>query len=277
LSWLDVLLVPLGFAVGAYGTLVGAGGGFILVPVLLLIYPDESQKDLTAISLFVVLANSISGSIAFARQRVIDYRTGLAFAAASVPLAFAGAYVVRFLPRSGFDVMFGILLIGLAAFTMSGLRRRVVVREPLAPGRGIVVRSLRTEEGVTYRYAFDVRRGLALSAAIGFASSLFGVGGGIMQVPAMVSILRIPVAIAVATSQFILVFMSGSGTTLHILDGVFGREDLSRALLLAAGAVPGAQAGAFLARRVRTDLIVPLLAIALALLGVRLVLTPFLS
>src|SRR5207302_7393327 len=56
-----------GVAVGTYGTLVGAGGGFALVPILLLVYPRQSPAQLTAVSLAVVFANVVSGSIGYSR------------------------------------------------------------------------------------------------------------------------------------------------------------------------------------------------------------------
>ena len=140
MSWADLLLVLLGFAVGAYGTIVGAGGGFLLVPALLILYPGYSQQEITSISLFVVLATAVSGSIAYARRRLIDYRTALIFAAVSIPAGFAGAFAVRLLPRSAFDVTFGVLLIVLATYLSLTLARgeRPAVREPVAPGRFIV-------------------------------------------------------------------------------------------------------------------------------------------
>jgi uncharacterized membrane protein YfcA len=45
------LLIVLGAAVGLFGTLVGAGGGFILTPILLLVYPSDNPSTITAISL----------------------------------------------------------------------------------------------------------------------------------------------------------------------------------------------------------------------------------
>jgi uncharacterized protein len=57
-------LVALGFGVGALGTLVGAGGGFILTPVLLIVYPHDSPQTITAISIGAVFFNASSGSIA---------------------------------------------------------------------------------------------------------------------------------------------------------------------------------------------------------------------
>ena len=276
MSWLELLLIPLGFAIGAYGTLVGAGGGFVLVPALLLLYSDDSQRELTAISLAVVLANSISGTAAFARQRLIDYRTGLTFAAATVPSAFLGAFFVRYVPRFVFDQLFGLLMIALAIITIYGVMRSsgATMRPPVRAGRGIVVRTMDRGDGVVSRYAYNVWLGIAFSTVIGFASSLFGVGGGIMQVPVMVTVLRVPVEFAVATSQFMLIFMAAAGTALHAIDGEFGSDELLRAALLAVGAVPGAQAGALLARRLSGVTVSRLLSVVLVLVGLRLVLTP---
>jgi uncharacterized membrane protein YfcA len=61
-------LVALAFAVGTHGAIMGLGGGFVLEPVLILLFPDYRPQELTAISLAVVWANSTSGSIACALQ-----------------------------------------------------------------------------------------------------------------------------------------------------------------------------------------------------------------
>jgi hypothetical protein len=275
--WLDALLVLLGFAVGVYGALVGVGGGFVLVPALLLLYPSDTQTTLTATSLAVVLANSASGAAAYARLRQIDYRTGLTFAAAGVPASYAGAYAVRFVPRSAFDQAFGALLLGVAVLLVYGFARFTTTeRAPLAPGRGVVVRLVRRSDGIISRYSFDVRQGFALSAAAGFIVTLFGAGGGIIQVPIMVTILRIPLDIAVATSQFMLVFMAAAGVSLHAATGHFGATELSRAAFLAVGAVVGAQVGARLSSRLSGRAVVRLLGLALAAVGIRLLLAPLL-
>src|SRR6476469_3598159 len=113
-----ILLVPIGFAVGAYGTLIGAGGGFILVPILLFLYPNERPATITAISLAVVFFNALSGSVAYARQRRIDYRTGLIFAAATAPGAIFGALAANVIPRRLFDIIFGAVLVTVAGFIL---------------------------------------------------------------------------------------------------------------------------------------------------------------
>src|SRR5262249_29156310 len=78
-------LALLGFAVGVIGTLVGAGGGFLLAPVLLIVYPHDSPQTLTSISLAAVWANSTSGTIAYLRQHRVDIESGLVFGVATLP------------------------------------------------------------------------------------------------------------------------------------------------------------------------------------------------
>ncbi len=265
----DLLLIPLGMAVGAFGTLVGAGGGFILVPVLLLLYPDEDPKTLTATSLLVVSLNAVSGSVAYARQKRIDYQSGKWFALATLPGAIGGAIVVGYIPRRQFDALFAIVLIGVGLFLL--LRsQRVGLVDPVQ-GRWIAHRRIRDANGDTFVYSFRMAQGIAVSAIIGFMSSLLGIGGGIIHVPAMTMLLHFPVHIAVATSQFVLGIMAGQGVLTHVLTGTIEWDVwLGRGMLLSLGAVPGAQIGARLARRAQGSNILRALAGALLLVGLRL-------
>ncbi|MCS7295226.1 MAG: sulfite exporter TauE/SafE family protein [Chloroflexota bacterium] len=263
--------MALGAAVGAIGTIVGAGGGFILVPALLLLEPRASPESVTATSLLVVWANATSGSLAYARQGRIDFRSGLWFAASAMPGAVAGALAVAWVPRRAFDLLFGALLLIVGGWM--GVRRwHEGIREPVR-GRWVVTRELRDREGNLFRYGYHFWKGIALSSAIGFLSSLLGIGGGIIHVPAMVMALHFPVHVAAATSHFVLAFAAGEATLVHAARGVIGwNETLARGALLAAGAVPGAQAGAWLARRLPGHAIMRGLAVGLVLVAVRLLL-----
>ena len=275
MSPLELLLIPLGFAIGAYGTMIGAGGGFVLVPALLFLYPDDSQRQITSISLAVILATSISGSAAYAYRRLIDYRTGLLLASAMVPASLAGAYAVRLLPRSAFDVAFGLLLILLAVVGLAGvLEGARTFREPVAPRRTVIARTINRGGGVTSQYSYDIRQGLGMSGVTGFVATLFGVGGGVIQVPLMATVLRIPLDISVATSQFMLVFMATTGTSIHAIAGDFGLTQLTRAGLLGLGAIVGAQVGAAAAQRLTDRTISRLLSAGLLTIGGGLILAP---
>ncbi len=262
-------LVLLGFAVGTYGTIIGAGGGFVLVPVLIFVYPGYGPERLTAISLAVVCANATSGSIAYGRHKRIDYLTGAIFAVSSIPGVISGAIIVHYVPERLFSSLFGIMLLAIAAVSLS--RRSAAVRSP-ERGPGVLVRRLEDPEGRTYVYAYKVWQGVALSVVIGFISSLFGIGGGVIHVPAMIILLHIPVPFAVATSHFVLAFMAGGGSTVHLIDGSLAGDQLTRAIALAVGAVPGAQLGAILSHRIKGRIVLILLGASIAVLAARLIL-----
>src|SRR5262249_25148413 len=115
-----VWLLPIGFLLGAFGTLIGAGGGFLLVPILLLLYPGEKAETITSISLAVVFFNALSGSIAYGRRKRIDYRAGFLLSAAAIPGAMLGAAVTSLIPRRTFDIIFGILLLVGGTFLLFG-------------------------------------------------------------------------------------------------------------------------------------------------------------
>ena len=131
-------------------------------------------------------------------------------------------------------------------------------------------RRLTDADGTTYHYAFNPSVGVVLSIFVGFVSSLLGVGGGFIHVPALVNLLDFPVHIATATSHFVLAIMALTGTLAHIAQGVF-MHGVRRTLLLGIGVVVGAQFGALLSKRVGGKLIIRGLAVALVFVGIRLI------
>jgi uncharacterized protein len=244
-----VLLVAIGFGVGVFGTIVGAGGGFILTPILLLLYPHDSAQMITAISLAVVFFNAASGSIAYARQHRIDYRSGIVFALATLPGAVAGAFVVGHVSRHVFDGIMGGVLALLAAWLLAG--ERWPLPQPRRP----------------------LRVGALLSLGVGFLSSFLGIGGGVIHVPLLVRVLGFPVHVATATSHFVLAVMAGAGTLTHIGLGSFAHgQGWRRTAALSAGVVGGAQLGAHVSLRLHGAVIQWMLAVALLALAARLLL-----
>ena len=107
----EAWLLLLGLAVGCFGTLIGAGGGFILAPILLFMYPAALPDQLAAVSLAVVFANATVGSITYWLRDRVDVRSALTFAAAAIPAAVAGVWINSILPRQIFAAILGSFLI----------------------------------------------------------------------------------------------------------------------------------------------------------------------
>jgi uncharacterized membrane protein YfcA len=253
---LSVALVGLGLLVGAYGTLIGVGGALVLVPLLLLLYPDATPQAITGVSLAIVLVNALGATFAYARQRRIDYRNGLIFAAGTIPGVLLGVWTLQFVSRSLFGLIFGLVMVVISTF--------------------LVFRSEPTRQAISVNGTYNCNRplGFALSVGAGFLAGLLGIGGGIIHVPVMVYIMCFPTHIATATSTFILMFTGATGVLTHLGQGTYG-ADWTILLLLAAGVVVGSQLGARLSKRFHGRTLIRLLALALAITGLRLVIGYF--
>lgn len=265
-------LLPLGFMVGTFGTLIGAGGGFILVPVLLLLYPDKSPETITSISLAAVFFNAASGSFAYARMKRIDYKSGLIFAVSTIPGSVLGAYTTSLIPRNVFNGVFSVLLIAASIFLMIKPKNTKTIQGETPKNH--IIRSITDIDGAGYIFSYNPLLGVIISIFVGYLSSLLGIGGGIIHVPVLVHVLNFPVHIATATSHFVLAVMSLSGSVVHIATGVLAKGIL-QTIALSAGVLVGAQLGARLSKRFHGVWIIRSLAIALGLVGIRILIMAF--
>jgi uncharacterized protein len=252
----NTLLTILGAVIGVIGTLIGAGGGFILMPVLLFLYPNDTPDTLTGISLSVAFVNSLSGTIAYIRMKRIDFKYGIIFSLASVPGAVIGAYVTQLVARDVFTLIFAIILIVISIFIFFRSK-------PDQHPAGNTLINLANGKLAT---------GIIISLFVGLLSSFLGIGGGIIHVPALSGILSFPVHTATATSHFILAITSFTGLMVHVVNGKF-QHGLMRAAFLALGALIGAQFGALLSAKVKGKLIIRILSVALFFVGIRFVIT----
>ena len=267
------LLILIGFAIGTIGTLIGAGGGFILVPLLILLQPDFSAETITAISMVVVACNATSGSVAYMATKRVDYKAGLIFAAFTIPGSILGVYTTKFIPREIFDIIFGVVLFTLAAFLFFKGGTKMPVEKPVTKNKGWVEQHLVDKWNEKYDYAYDMKKGTLLSVFVGYFSPLLGIGGGIIHVPAMVEWLRFPVHIATATSHFILAIMATVSVIVHISQGTYNDPLVLKMIIgLVIGVIPGAQLGAFLSRKLKGNVIIKALSISLAIVGLRILL-----
>lgn len=277
-------LALLGLGIGCVGTLIGAGGGFILAPILIILYPHLAPEELTAISLGVVAANASVGSFSYWRRGRVDVRSALWFAAAAIPTAILGVYLNALLPRHTFAILIScLLLLGGAWLFFRPMPKRKGTTEParvtptpadngqveLAPLPSVPQEHAHSRFmplGPSIPHSRPL--GIAISAGVGVISSLLGIGGGIIHVPVMVHVLRFPVHNATATSHLVLALTAIVAVVLHALHGDYaGHVDTT--LWLCLGVIFGAPLGARLSSRLHGTAILRALAVALMLVGVR--------
>lgn len=264
-----LILMLLGLGIGTIGTLIGAGGGFILVPVLIILYPDMGPETITAISLAIVALNAFVGSVAYLRKGRVDFKAGVIFAAATIPGSIIGVYVNKFIPREKFDIIFGIVLIALAIFLFfSGGKKKGTILSRIKPSN--IYQKKMDKSGVVYEYAYNLKRGVLIAVFIGFFSPLLGIGGGVIHVPAMTEILSFPVHIATATSQFILAIMAAVSVVVHYFEGSYDNPQTIKLMWgLGVGIIPGAMIGARISSLVKGKVIIRVLSISLVIIGIK--------
>ncbi|HET7119573.1 MAG TPA: sulfite exporter TauE/SafE family protein [Hanamia sp.] len=270
------LLIIIGFIIGALGTLIGAGGGFILVPLLIIMRPDFTPETITAISMVIVACNAISGSVAYMSAKKVDYKAGIIFAICTIPGSILGVLTTKIIPKETFDIIFGILMLGLAIFLFFKGGEKESENKFLPIRKGWTQQHLVDKWGEKYDYAYNLRWGMLLSLFVGYFSPLLGIGGGIIHVPAMAEWLLFPVHIATATSHFILAIMATVSVIVHYLEGNYNDPLIMKMVIgLAIGVIPGAQLGAYLSRKMNGKYIIKALAVSIGVVGIKILISRF--
>jgi uncharacterized membrane protein YfcA len=195
----------------------------------------------------------------------IDIKSAVSFGLATLPGAIIGAFLTSLIARNIFDIILGLLLILISFFLLINPHYRT---ETQVRKKNWTHRHLVDSNGEHYDYSFNQRTGIILSFFVGFVSSLLGIGGGIIHVPALTMLLNFPVHVATATSHSILAVMALAGTIVHIVQGNLN-HNWGMMLSIGFGVVVGAQLGAYVSHRVNQKVIIISLAAALLLVGVR--------
>lgn len=270
LDW--TLMALLGVGSGAYGVLVGAGGGFILSPMLLLLFDSDEPEMVAGTVLAAIAINSVLVALRYIRMKVVDYRSALLFAGAAAPGAVVGAFGVGAVAPEVFRTLFGALLILLAlqlAFRPNIVRILRIGQSRRRISMPVSKRHIITATGQEYRYEFNETLATSFNVVLGFISSFFGIGGGFLRTPILVLAFGFPVRIAAASSVFALAIYGAAGALAH---GYLGHIELFPTLLfVGAGLAVGGQIGAMLSGRIGGVWVMRMLLVVVLVLGIRLI------
>lgn len=239
---------------------MGLGGGFIIVPVLRLFF-GLNPAMAAGTSLALVIANSGSGAITYLLQKRVQVRTGLSIAAGGLPGSILGAIISNHISARIFDWAFAGFLLLVAA-------DMVLHREQRLKGRDEnPARSSSGSKGMPWP------RALVAGFGVGFISALFGVGGGVAVVPTLFYFSDLPAHAISATSHFAIALTSPIGFIAHVVQG---DVDWRFVVPLVVGGLLGGPAGARLSLRLRSPLLLGLVAVALTVAALALIVRHFL-
>lgn len=244
---LELLALVAAAGAGTFGAVVGVGGGIILVPLLTL-FLGVPVHAAVAVSLLGVIAVSTTASASYLRGGFVDRRVGLTLLVATALGGIVGGYIAGFLDARVISGLFGIVLL-LVAFQMARGRsggESLVVGEPSRFDFDSSYVEPTTGAEISYR-AQRVGAGMFVSVFAGALSGLLGVGGGIINVPTMNVLMRLPIRVATTTSTYMLGATAAASAVLYLARG---EVDFGLAAPVVIGVFCGGLVGARLQRSV---------------------------
>ncbi|PGY15227.1 sulfite exporter TauE/SafE family protein [Bacillus sp. AFS031507] len=264
-----IILVVIGLIASSLGSLIGLGGGIIIVPSLLYLSTLSAFGHITpqvavGTSLFTMIFTGLSSTLAYMKHKTVDYKSGLIFLIGSGPGSILGAWVTEGLHMKTFNIFFGLFIIFISIILLLKDRLKPI---PYRKDRGII-RTFIDNAGKTFEYGYNPIIGVLIAFVVGFLSGVFGVGGGSLMVPTMILVFFFPPHVATATSMFMILPTSLLSSITHI---TLGNVDWLYALALVPGAWIGAMVGVFLNTKLKSKTIVLMLRTILVIVGIRLI------
>ncbi|MCL4313217.1 MAG: sulfite exporter TauE/SafE family protein [Actinobacteria bacterium] len=266
-----ILLFLISIAAGILGSLVGLGGGVVVVPVLTLLFHIDIRLAIGA-SIVSVIATSSGAAAAYVRERMTNLRAGMFLEIATTTGAITGAYLTTILPARGLFILFAVVL-GYSAVAMYRKRHSAAL---LTVSHDRIANRLNLhgsyyddaeQKEISYKVT-GTKTGLSIMYVAGMVSALLGIGSGALKVPAMDLAMHLPMKVSTATSNFMI------GVTAAASAGVYfarGQIDPIMAAPVAAGVLGGATFGSRILGRlesktVRLVFVIVLIVISLEML-----------
>ncbi|WP_035000321.1 sulfite exporter TauE/SafE family protein [Bartonella tamiae] len=264
-----LVIISMGAGVGFLSGLFGVGGGFLITP--LLIFYNIPPAIAVGTGANQVIASSVTGALSHFKRRSLDIKLGILLVIGGLIGSFFGIQLFALLRQLGqLDLIISLLyviLLGGVGGLMAVESWRAIMRT--RSGRQVNIRrpgqhnwihrlplKLRFRASMIYVSIIPV---LAIGFIIGLLSSIMGVGGGFIMVPALIYLLRVPTNVVVGTSLFQITFVTAFTTVLQSMTNQ--SVDVVLAFLLMVGGVIGAQYGTRAGRKLRAEQLRMLLAL----------------
>jgi hypothetical protein len=236
---------------GVVGAILGLGGGILLIPILTIFYRVDLHYAMGA-SIISVIATSSGAAASYLRTGLSNLRVGLFLVMATITGALVGAFLSRVVPVHVLELILGLAL-SYSAFTIiKQLQDELpthLSEDPLALRFGLEGRyhDLRLDREVPYR-ARRVAGGFAAMFGAGLLSGMLGIGSGAFKVLAMDYLMRLPMKVSTATSNFMIGLTAAASAGIY-----FSRGDINVLIVapVAIGVLGGAYLGTTLMARMR--------------------------
>lgn len=283
-------LFLIGIFAGLLGSIIGIGGGVIIVPVLALLFNIPIHTAIGT-SIIAVMVTSLSASIRFLKKELVNIPVGLALEIPTTIGGIAGSLTVAYLKNNVLFFIFGsfALLSGILTFLKNRAGKKMPAKRLPEEGANIcannkplsiesagalssqkkasIFDSVYYDKAAGKNMAYNAIRfpaGLILSFFAGLFSGLLGVGGGVLKVPAMNILMNIPVKVAVATSNYMIGITAFVSSIIYFYNGFI---DFGLTFPVAAGVLIGATAGSYATVSIKSKYIISIILIVFTAIG----------
>jgi uncharacterized membrane protein YfcA len=264
------VLLTLGFIVGLPASMCGLGGGFILVPTLILVF-NLSPQNAIAISLVAMCGTTISATLGYIKQKRVDYKLALLYDIFDIPGVVVGAYLTTILPKNLLIGLCGFFILFLSLLMLRNLRARKLSTKNKESNMTCNGWGRKVSDSMNQVFDYKIRRpGLIMISSLlsGLVTGLVGLGGGITDTTTMI-LLGIPSHIAIASSEFAMALTNGAGVISH---GFLQNISIGYAIPITIGTILGAQVGVLVAKRTNQKTLKMILSVVSLLFSIRLIL-----
>ncbi len=275
-------LAGTGFAAGLVGSMLGVGGGILIVPILTLLLGVPMQYAVGS-SLASIVINACTATGVYIRSHMTNLKLGLLLSCTLIPGAVIGAWLAARLSSPILSGIFGLLLIYVAytliphklkRFTAEELERQKDPHEEEHASHAWLDGEY-FDPAVDQQISYGVHRpgtGLTTGFFAGVISSMLGVGGGIINVPVMNLVMKVPAKAAIATSAMLLAFTTMTGALIYAYNGYIIPYVIAPLMI---SVFLGSRTGATLSQRLRSNTLMAIFAAFLVLTAVMMILRAF--
>jgi len=255
-----------GLFAGFAGSMLGLGGGFVMVPILHIGFGLEMQHAVGT-SLAIMIFTALSSAFGYWRQGRIDTKVARYLLITSILGVICGALVANALRGQTLKIIFG------AALTLAAIRMFTGKKALASHGfkKHVLVREIIDREGTVFKYNVNLVLTMIFSGIAGISSGLLGIGGGIVNVPVL-TFCGLPIHFAIATSSFLIIFNATTGAVSHAF---LGNVQYVLACAIIPGVIVGAQFGAAASKRFKPKKLQIVFGVMMFLLALRMIAKAF--
>jgi len=250
------LLIVISLFAGILGSLLGLGGGIIIVPTLTLLF-DVHIKYALAASLISVIATSSSAASSYLDQKLTNIRLSVFLEIGTVSGAIVGFFIASYLPANILYILFGFFLIFSSALM---LRKR-------EESSNIENHSWNEKFKLNSTKDYPISHlpfGLATMFFSGILSAILGIGSGIFKVVAMDAAMKLPLKVSSATSNFMIGVTAAASAVAYFIQGQVKPEIAAPVCL---GIIIGSQIGTMIMPKIKTEMMRKIFVIVLLIVG----------